>query len=150
RVNKTCQVLKVKPDRSSRVELVTKPVDKEFQQRIQKIESLVREIETLHDPAARTLATNLVQALLDLHGTGLEHILDVMYQTGAAGQAIIDDMAKDELISALLLLHGLHPYSLEERLQGALEKVRPYMKSHGGNVEILGVNADGVVRLRLE
>ena len=49
----------------------------------------------------------------------------------------------------LLLLYGLHPVPLETRVMGALDKVRPYLDSHGGNVELLGV-ADGVVRLRLQ
>jgi Fe-S cluster biogenesis protein NfuA len=46
-------------------------------------------------------------------------------------------------------LHGLHPVPVRERVIGALDEVRPYLASHGGGVELLGV-ADGVVRLRLE
>jgi len=38
---------------------------------------------------------------------------------------------------------------LEERVVQALNRVRPYMESHGGNVELLGIE-DGVARLRLE
>ena len=57
--------------------------------------------------------------------------------------------AGDELISHLLLLHGLHPVPLEERVRGALDEVRPYLESHGGGVELLGVE-DGVARLRME
>jgi Fe-S cluster biogenesis protein NfuA/nitrite reductase/ring-hydroxylating ferredoxin subunit len=38
---------------------------------------------------------------------------------------------------------------LEERVQEGLDSVRPYMESHGGNVELLGI-VDGVARLRLE
>ena len=34
-------------------------------------------------------------------------------------------------------------------MQEALDSVRPYMESHGGNVELLGIE-DGVARLRLE
>jgi Fe-S cluster biogenesis protein NfuA/nitrite reductase/ring-hydroxylating ferredoxin subunit len=49
----------------------------------------------------------------------------------------------------LLILHGLHPFDLETRVRQALDKVRPYLGSHGGNVELLGVTAEGVVRLRL-
>jgi Fe-S cluster biogenesis protein NfuA len=49
----------------------------------------------------------------------------------------------------LLLIHGLHPVSLEDRLLGALDKIRPYLQSHGGNVELLGFQND-VARLRLQ
>jgi Fe-S cluster biogenesis protein NfuA len=52
-------------------------------------------------------------------------------------------------VAHLLLLHDLHPISLETRVAGALDGVRPYLRSHGGNVQLLGVDA-GVVRLRLE
>ena len=48
-----------------------------------------------------------------------------------------------------MLIHGLYPVPLEERVREALEHVRPYMESHGGNVELLEVE-DGVARIRLE
>jgi Fe-S cluster biogenesis protein NfuA len=50
----------------------------------------------------------------------------------------------------MLLLYGLHPLDIETRIANALEKVRPSLNLHEGNVELLGVNGDGVVRLRLE
>ena len=68
---------------------------------------------------------------------------------GEAGAAILDACARDDVVGGLLLLHGLHPLDLEARVRQALEQVRPYLRSHGGNVELLGVG-DGVVRLRLE
>ena len=40
--------------------------------------------------------------------------------------------------SHLLLLHGLHPVPLEARVRAALDEVRPYLESHGGDVELLG------------
>ena len=64
---------------------------------------------------------------------------------GALARALADD----ELVAHLLLLHGLHPVPLEERVREALDEVRPYLDSHGGDVELLGVE-DGVVRLRLQ
>ena len=46
------------------------------------------------------------------------------------------------------MLYGLHPLDLETRVLQALAQVRPYLRSHGGNVELIGVR-DGVVHLRL-
>jgi Fe-S cluster biogenesis protein NfuA/nitrite reductase/ring-hydroxylating ferredoxin subunit len=60
-------------------------------------------------------------------------------------QRVLDD----KLIRGLLLIHNLHPHSLETRLRQALEKVRPYMESHGGNVELVELNA-GIATLRLQ
>jgi len=58
-------------------------------------------------------------------------------------------LAADEVVGSLLLLYGLHPLSLEVRVTQALDKVRPYLDSHGGNVELLNI-ADGVVQLRMQ
>ena len=52
------------------------------------------------------------------------------------------------VLGGLLLLHGLHPLGVEERVLQALEDVRPYLRSHGGNVELVEVS-EGVARLRL-
>jgi Fe-S cluster biogenesis protein NfuA/nitrite reductase/ring-hydroxylating ferredoxin subunit len=126
------------------------PEEQEFMRRIGRIDMLVEQIEQFADPAAKEIAQELVQALMDLHGAGLERMLDLTWeQGGETGQAIIDDLARDELVSSLLLLHGLHPLDLETRVVQALDKVRPYLASHGGNVALLGVD-DGVVRLSLQ
>ena len=57
-------------------------------------------------------------------------------------------LAEDGVVASLMLIHGLYPVPLETRVQEALDSVRPYMESHGGDVELLGVE-DGVARLRL-
>ena len=50
--------------------------------------------------------------------------------------------------ATLLLIHDLHPVPLEQRVQDALDSVRPYMESHGGNVELLSLE-HGVARIHL-
>jgi Fe-S cluster biogenesis protein NfuA len=123
--------------------------EKEFRTRLQRLEALLQQVERFADPAARAHTREIVQALLDLHGAGLELILEQVAAIGPAGLALIDRLAGDDLVGSLLLLHGLHPLGLEERVRRALEEVRPYLRSHGGNVELLGLR-DGVVRLRLQ
>jgi Fe-S cluster biogenesis protein NfuA/nitrite reductase/ring-hydroxylating ferredoxin subunit len=121
--------------------------DGEARDRVARVETLLEEVEALGDPSARDKATELVQALLELYGSGLERIVDHVGErdTGELAEAF----AGDELVAHLLLLHGLHPVPLEARIHGALEDVRPYLESHGGDVTLLGVDA-GVVRLRLQ
>jgi Fe-S cluster biogenesis protein NfuA/nitrite reductase/ring-hydroxylating ferredoxin subunit len=68
---------------------------------------------------------------------------------GEERERTFDVFAEDELVSHLLLLHGLHPLDLKTRVIMALEEVRPYLQSHGGNVELLGVK-EGVARLRMK
>ena len=123
--------------------------EKEFQQRIQKIEALVRKIETVADPEARASALELFQSIMDLHGAGLERMMEIVFEAGEPGAAAIDKFARDDLVSSLLLLYGLHPLDLDTRVTQALDRVQPYLRSHGGSVELLAIT-DGVVRLRLE
>jgi Fe-S cluster biogenesis protein NfuA/nitrite reductase/ring-hydroxylating ferredoxin subunit len=121
--------------------------EKEFQRRIQKIEGLVRTLESVADPRVRASAQDLVRSLMDLHGAGLDRLLSIVAGAGEPGRAIFDDLARDDLVSKLLLLYGLHPVDLETRVAQALETVRPYLRSHGGGVELLSAS-EGAVRLR--
>ena len=114
-----------------------------------RIERLVEEVATFPDPRARTTATELVQALLDMYGEGLARLLELTAATQVSGLALIDTFASDDLLSSLFLLHGLHPLDIETRIMQALDEVRPYLKSHGDNVELVRVE-DGVAHLRLE
>jgi len=45
-------------------------------------------------------------------------------------------------VASLLLVHGLHPHDVHRRVSDALDRVRPYLGSHGGDVDLLEV-ADG-------
>ena len=118
-------------------------------QSIEQIEALVNTIENLPDPEARASAVALVQALMDFHGEAIDRLTEIVASQGQVGYSIFDKFSDDELVSNLLLLYGLHPLPLETRVMQALEKVRPHLDSHGGNVELLGI-AEGVVRLRLQ
>jgi Fe-S cluster biogenesis protein NfuA len=119
-----------------------------FQAKLQRLDALLHEVERFADPAARSHTREIVQAVLELHGDGLERILAHLKDAGEAGATVLDACGRDEVVGGLLLLHGLHPLDLESRVAAALEQVRPYLRSHGGNVDFLGVS-DGVVRLRL-
>jgi Fe-S cluster biogenesis protein NfuA len=122
--------------------------DGEFRKRMGRIETLIQEIERCPDAGARVHTRELVQALLDLHGAGLERMLKHLAAAGETGLAMIDSLARDELVASLLLLYGLHPLDVETRVRQALDKVRPYLRWHAGNVELLAL-AGGVVQLRL-
>jgi Fe-S cluster biogenesis protein NfuA/nitrite reductase/ring-hydroxylating ferredoxin subunit len=123
---------------------------KEFQQRAQTIEELVAKLESISDPDHRAATKHLLHALTDLYGSGIERMMELAHQMGAPGAALIESFERDDIVKGLLLLHGLHSQDLESRLLQALEKTRPYLKSHGGNVELVSVNDAGVVKLRLE
>jgi Fe-S cluster biogenesis protein NfuA/nitrite reductase/ring-hydroxylating ferredoxin subunit len=115
---------------------------------LERVQRLSERVERLEDPEARDAAQDLVAAILEMHGAGLATIGGVLDEAGAAGEAAKAKLVADPVVASLLLIHDLYPVPLEQRVGEALEEVRPYMESHNGNVELLGVE-DGVVRLRL-
>jgi Fe-S cluster biogenesis protein NfuA/nitrite reductase/ring-hydroxylating ferredoxin subunit len=126
------------------------PADRDLRAAADRIESLLAELGALGDPHARAKAEELVRLLMRLYGAGLERILEIVHEeSGAASERYFGRLADDSLVSSLLVLHGLHPLDLETRVLRALDQVRPYLGSHGGDVSLLGVE-EGVVRLRLE
>lgn len=94
--------------------------------------------------AARERAEQLVREITDLYGAGLQRLLALAVR---AAPEVGDDIAADDLVASLLLVHGLHPHPVERRIAAALDTVRPYLGSHGGDVHLLDVDGD-VVRLQ--
>ena len=82
-------------------------------------------------------------------GRPLARLLSRTQAACGDSQNIVEELAGDELVSSLLLLHGLHPADLSSRIEEALERVRPFLQSHGGNVELVRL-VEGVVHLRLQ
>jgi Fe-S cluster biogenesis protein NfuA/nitrite reductase/ring-hydroxylating ferredoxin subunit len=115
---------------------------------VDRVQELVARVEALDDPDARATAQELLDALLELYGDGLERIVQVLDEAGAPGAKVKDALVSDGVVASLLMIHGLYPVDLETRVEEALERVRPYMESHGGGVEVLGLE-DDVLRLRL-
>jgi Fe-S cluster biogenesis protein NfuA/nitrite reductase/ring-hydroxylating ferredoxin subunit len=113
---------------------------------VARIEGLLEGLETLPGEA-RDVATEVVQALLDLYGEGLGRIVDAV--AARDDGTLARELGDDDLVAHLLLLHGLHPVPVEVRVRDALDSVLPYLESHGGGVTLLGVQ-DGVVRLRMQ
>jgi Fe-S cluster biogenesis protein NfuA len=109
-------------------------LDAEVREQVERVEHLLGEVED--DPRA----LEAVGALVELYGEALRRVVSI----GGTADALV----ADELVSHLLLVHGLHPVDVETRVTGALDEVRPYLGSHGGDVELLGVE-DGIARLRL-
>src|SRR2546421_3885741 len=115
----------------------------------ERIEELLSRLRSADGDAAAA-AEELVRLLLGLYGDGLSHIMDALAAEGAVGDRVSDRLLADDLVESLLLLHDLHPLDVDTRIQQALDKVRPYLGSHAGGVEFLGVDDNGVAQLRLE
>ena len=114
-----------------------------------KIDALLQQSESLSDPAAKKLVEETIRALMDLHGEAISRIMERLSEHEHGGE-MIDALADDSVISSLLLVYNLHPQPLQTRVVGALDSVRPYLASHGGSVELLGISDEGVVNLQMQ
>jgi Fe-S cluster biogenesis protein NfuA len=116
---------------------------------VERVQDLLGSLDEIADPVAQARVQELVGAVLELYGAGLERILGVIADAGERAIHIRNELLDDGIVASLLLIHGLYPVPLEERITEAVESVRPFLASHGGGVEILSVE-DGVARLRLQ
>jgi len=116
---------------------------------LERVQQLSEAVDELPDPRTRELAAELVSAVIAMYGDGLERFVAAIGEAGDAGAAILDRLTQDGAVSSLLLIHDLYPVDLHERVREALDTVRPYMESHGGNVELVSLD-DGVARLALQ
>lgn len=117
--------------------------DEEVQERISRLDSLLERLEQAAGPTADT-AVQALQALTEVYGTALGRVLALAAGTPRVMSSLLDD----ELLHHLLILHGIHPQPVEARVARALEGIRPYIRSHGGEVELLGISG-GVAHVRL-
>ncbi len=110
-----------------------------------RVEELLAKLRAQAGPQAAATAEELVGCLVELYGAGLARITEI---AGEAG--LMDQLVADPLVESLLLVHDLHPLDTSTRVRRAVEEVLPQLGSHAGNVEYLGFDDDGVLRLRLE
>jgi Fe-S cluster biogenesis protein NfuA/nitrite reductase/ring-hydroxylating ferredoxin subunit len=116
---------------------------------LERVQQLTDQVDALSDARARMLAQELVAAVIAMYGDGLQRIVEVIADSREAGASILDQLSQDGAVASLLLIHDLYPVSLQERVIEALDTVRPYMESHGGNVELIAID-DGVAKLVLQ
>jgi Fe-S cluster biogenesis protein NfuA len=109
-----------------------------------RVERLLADLATVADPVVADKAEQLAAALVELYGAGLERIVEL------GGDALVRTLADDPFVAGLLILHDLHPVPVADRVQAALDGVRPYLGSHAGGVEFLGIDPAGVAQLALQ
>lgn len=122
---------------------------KDFRQVGARIEELLGGLAEHADAESLHAAEEVVRLLVEMYGVGLERIVEAMGQTDVGSQ-LLHELTGDDLVTSLLIVHGLHPVPLEDRINQALDSVRPYLGSHAGGVEVVGVDDVGVLQLRLQ
>jgi Fe-S cluster biogenesis protein NfuA/nitrite reductase/ring-hydroxylating ferredoxin subunit len=111
---------------------------------LDRFQELAARLESIDDPVAREVAEGMVGAMLELYGEGLVRIFDALERA----PDVRAELTEDGVVASLLLIHGLYPIPLAERVEEALVSVRPYMKTHGGGVELVRMEGN-VAHLRL-
>jgi Fe-S cluster biogenesis protein NfuA len=112
-----------------------------IRQRLSRLDELLEQVDRAPGPAAEA-AAEAVRTLTEVYGEALARVLD------GAAPPLVDRLTDDELVGHLLVLHDLHPEPLRERVERALAEIRPAIESHGGRVELAGIDG-GVARVRL-
>jgi len=130
------------------MEAAEAPTEGLAEQLVERVQELQAMLDSAGASASRDLAEELVSAVVQMYGIGLERIVGAMMDAGEQGERIAVGLTDDPLVATLLLIHDLHPVPLRDRVQAALDSVRPYMESHGGGVELLGLE-NGVARIFL-
>jgi Fe-S cluster biogenesis protein NfuA len=112
-----------------------------------RMEQALEELQATGDPRLINLAEELVRLVSELYGAGFARTIELARELAPG---LIEALVDDELVASLLLVQGLHPESLDHRVEGALVSVRPFLAQHGGDVELLGIDEElGAVKLRL-
>jgi hypothetical protein len=109
-----------------------------------RIERLLDDLQTVAGPVAWPRVERLVSALVDLYGSGITRMLACARDTARSSEELEERLTGDELVSGLLLLHGVHPVGLERRVAKALDKVR---RDHPNAAELtfVGLESELVV-----
>jgi Fe-S cluster biogenesis protein NfuA len=122
--------------------------DREFQDRVRQLGKLVTEFDQLPEGSAKVAGKVLVQLLMDIHGAGLDRIMEIISESESSATEIIGRMGSDSMVGSLLLLYSLHPDSLQARVHNAIERLRPRLRKLACTIEQVHLN-DGDVKVRL-
>jgi Fe-S cluster biogenesis protein NfuA len=95
------------------------------------------------DGDKREVAVAHRQAIDALHAEALRRLVQILRADPAAAPAL-REAATDEIVYAVLRHHGIVKPSLSERLEAALDGVRPLLAGHGGDVELVRVEPPAI------
>lgn len=126
--------------------------EKDFQEKIRQLGTLVGELDQMPDARpddrSKVAARELVQLLMEVHGTGLERIMEVVFKSGLSGEALIGKLGQDPIVRNLLLLYSLHPDDIETRVLKALDIAGTRLRKFDARVELVRIQ-DGAIQVRL-
>ncbi len=87
------------------------------------------------------------QSIDELNKEAFRRLIAALKQEPAAAVAL-REIAADPLVYGVLRRHGLLKASLQERVEEALDSIRPMLASHGGDVDLVAVRPPNAVEIR--
>jgi Fe-S cluster biogenesis protein NfuA len=120
----------------------------EFQEQVRQLGKLIMQFDQMPEGPQKTACKELVQLLMDVHGAGLERMMEIVFESEGSGPAIIDKLGHDTITSGLLLLYSLHPDDLETRVNQALERIRPRLRKLSCSADLIGI-VEGAIQVRV-
>jgi Fe-S cluster biogenesis protein NfuA len=108
--------------------------DEAVEARLRRLDDMLSRLDSTPGATA-ALAIDAVRTLTEVYGAALARVVDV----ASGSPALLEAFTRDELLHHLLVLHDLHPHPLAQRVERALERVRPYLHSHGGEVSLTAI-----------
>lgn len=91
--------------------------------------------------AAQSGSRAMVEAVDALNAEAFRRLIRSLKDLPDFGR-VLKDAAQDEVVYTVLRRHGILKASLFERVEAALETVRPMLASHGGNAEVVSVEGN--------
>lgn len=119
--------------------------EQSFTDLAKQVDSALATVNSL-EPEAKTAALELKKAVDNLNTHAITKLVRLMRENGA--EEVLYAALEQPEIYTLFITHGIIKPSLESQVAQALELVRPYTQSHGGDVELVEIR-DDVAYVRL-
>jgi len=120
----------------------------EFQDQVRQLGKLIMQFDQMPQSPQKIACKELVQLLMDVHGAGLDRMMEIVFESEDPGPLIVDKLGRDTVTGSLLLLYSLHPDDLETRVDRAIEIMRPRLRKLSCSVDLAGI-VDGAVQVRV-
>ncbi len=122
----------------------------EYDEILPRIAELAEVLIEHDDASVSATAAELLDWIDVFHANGVGRIVEMIREW--RGDILLGTVASDPVAGKLLEAYGLGDAVDEDAarvaVQTALAEVRPYLNSHGGDMEVVEIK-DGVVRLKL-
>ena len=130
------------------MEAATQVKEETFEDLARRVDKVFGDVNLLSDADAKMKAVALKDAVEAFNKLGLTRIVQKL-KSDEAGKRLLFELVDDPAVYALFALHGIVKQDLSPKIVQVLESVRPFMKSHGGDVEFVKIEGETVfVRLQ--